>query len=253
MKEAAAHRKGSVMKKNRKTEIGWMNYDDEKEDFKQVRTKRGGGTRKVDISKDAQKNRTEEGVGLFFPNGRSSLGSLTDFELDLKDYQEVTVDDTISVGQLYKDTKLSILRFYLTTRKKQKQSPHSHSADLATPLENQESPQNQCSSLTAVVATPTATFETISSDVIFLSSTTSEDFSVYSHTDNGIEDAFESSSDVVIGPFSENEPLNLDDTLLVSPQTVPSSEKVKKILVVHRGQVLRELIAHFCDDGLPRH
>lgn len=31
---------------------------------------------------------------------------------------------------------------------------------------------------------------------------------------------------------------------------MPSSERVKRILVVHRGQVLPELTAHFCDDGL---
>ncbi|KAI9540326.1 hypothetical protein NQZ68_041949 [Dissostichus eleginoides] len=31
---------------------------------------------------------------------------------------------------------------------------------------------------------------------------------------------------------------------------MPSSEHVKRILVVHRGQVLRELIAHFCDEEL---
>lgn len=88
----------------RKVEIGWMHYDNEKEAFKQVRAKRGGGTRKVDISKDAQKrDLIQEAIDLFFPDGRNSQGPLTDFELDLKDYQKVTVDDVITVGQLYTD------------------------------------------------------------------------------------------------------------------------------------------------------
>ncbi|XP_056283226.1 uncharacterized protein LOC130201972 [Pseudoliparis swirei] len=247
--------KRNALKTMRKIEIGWMHYDDEKEVFKQVRARRGGGTRKVDVSKDAQKrDLIQEAIGLFFPDNINSLGSLTDFELDLKDYQEVMVDNVITVGQLYIDTKLPLLRFYLTTQKKIMDSPHSHSAGLAPSLERQVSSQNPSSpsSLSVATAPPSATFETVNPEVIFLGSTPSDDnydFALYS-TQGGSEDAFESSNVVFVGDFSENEQQNLDDTLPVSPQTISSSERVKRILVVHRGQVLRELIAHFCDDGL---
>ncbi|KAI4799922.1 hypothetical protein KUCAC02_016460 [Chaenocephalus aceratus] len=153
----------------RQVEIGWMHYDDEAEVFKQVRAKRGGGTRKVTVSKDAQKMElTQEGVGLFFPNGRNRLG------------------------------------------------PSTHSIS----------------------------FETIRSDMVFLESTAEDnfDFSLYP-SGSGYEDVLENSNIVFIGD------IHLDDTLPLSPPTMPSSDH-KRILVVHRGQVLQELIAHFCDEEL---
>lgn len=200
-----------------------------------------------------RKDLIQEATGLFFPDGRNILGPLTDFELDLKNYQEVTLDDVMTVGQLYTDTKLALLRFYLTTKKKKKESPHSHSSGLAPSLERQESSQNQSSTSPVSVATATsAIFETVNTEMIFLGSTTSDDnfeFSLY-NTEGGSEDVLESSNIVFIGDFSENEPQNLDDTLRVSPQTMSSSERVRRILVVHRGQILPELMAHFCDDGI---
>ncbi|MEQ2283001.1 hypothetical protein AMECASPLE_006644 [Ameca splendens] len=101
-----------------------MAYDEEKQAFKQVRAKRGGGTRRVDVSKDAKKSEIiQTAAALLFPNGRNREGALADYEVDLKDYQEVAVDDKITVGQLYNDSKLPIIRFYLTTcKKKDKQS-----------------------------------------------------------------------------------------------------------------------------------
>ncbi|MED6240559.1 hypothetical protein ATANTOWER_023235 [Ataeniobius toweri] len=64
------------------------------------------------------------------------------------------------------------------------------------------------------------------------------------------EGVLDSSNILFLGEFSDSEPQILDDTLPMSPQTTSSAEAVKKILVVHRGQVLPELVAHFCDDGL---
>ena len=65
------------------------------------------------------------------------------------------------------------------------------------------------------------------------------------------------------GHISEMDYFSLDDTLPMSPQSsssVPSypvldilqeytveGEKIKKILVLHRGQILKELISHFCE------
>lgn len=248
--------KRNALKATRKIELGWMNYDDEYNTFKQVRTKQGGGTRKINISKNAQKSEViQEAVGLFFPGGRNKLGLVTDFELDLRNYQEATVDSEMRVGQLYTDTKIPLLRFYLTTRKKENNIPFSNRTGSAPTLEGQESFQNQSStsSLNVDAAPPTPPFETVHSEVVYLRSTASDDnfeISLYS-SENGSENAFESSNIVFVGHVSENEQLNLDDTLPVSPPTVASSEPVKKILVVHRGQVLQELIAHFSDADLP--
>lgn len=58
----------------------WMHYDDETQAFKQVRTKRGGETRKLEISNHAQKKELiKEATALFFPSGRNNQGSFTDF------------------------------------------------------------------------------------------------------------------------------------------------------------------------------
>ena len=240
--------KKNAMKTMRQVEIGWMHYDDETEVFKQVRAKRGGGTRKVTVSKDAQKMELiQEGVGLFFPNGRNRLGPSTHFKLDLKKIQELTVDEELTVGQLYTDTKLPLLRFYLTTQKKENDSPQSQTAGLTPPLEREVSVQDQSSSLGVATA---ISFETISSDMVFLESTTEDNFDLSLYpSGSGYEDVLENSNIVFIGDIGENEHIHLDDTLPLSPPTMPSSEH-KRILVVHRGQVLRELIAHFCDEEL---
>lgn len=246
--------KKNALRNNRKIEIGWMHYDSELEAFKQVRVKRGGGTRKVQISKNAQKkDLIQEAVHLFFPNGKNSKGLLADFELDLQDYQEAAVDDAVTVGQLYTETKLNILRFYLTTRKKTVDNPHGHSAGSDLSLERQETSQNQSSATSLMVtsAPQSASFQTLSSEIIDLVSATSDsDFPILLYSAEGENADVSESSNIFIGNFSDNEPLNLDDTLPFSPQTMPSNDSVKKILVVHRGQVLPELIRHFCDDGL---
>lgn len=101
--EGQPSQKKNAIKTIRKTEIGWMHYDNEKEVFK-WEPKRGGGTRKLSVSKDAHKKQLiQEAVHLFFPNGRNGLGSLTDFELGLTNYQEVPLDEVTTVGKLYQE------------------------------------------------------------------------------------------------------------------------------------------------------
>lgn len=55
------------------------------------------------------------GEMLFFPNGQSSKGSQNDFEFDVWDYQDRSMDENSTVGQMYKDTNMSILRCYLAS------------------------------------------------------------------------------------------------------------------------------------------
>ncbi|XP_057689288.1 uncharacterized protein LOC130920718 isoform X2 [Corythoichthys intestinalis] len=249
--------KKTAQKAMRKIELGWMHYDEQNKSFKKVRATGGGGTRKLSISKDAQKSEImQQAVELFFPGGKNRLGPLTDFELDLKNYEEVTVDSEISVGQLYTDTKIPLLRFYLTTQRKEKENLLSELRSSASTFERQQMSQNHSStsfltSASVAADLSPASFEMVHSDVIYLESTENNSVSLLSMQD-GIENSFETSNIVFMGEVSENEPVNLDDTLPVSPtaSTTPYSESVKKILVVHRGQVLQELIAQFSDAGL---
>lgn len=234
----------NATKTMRKIEIGWMHYDDDTKDFKQVRTKRGGGTRKLEISKDAQKkDLMQEATGLFFPNGINKQGSLEYFELNLTNYQGVALDEVITVGQLYRETKLPLLRFYLTTQTKDDHNSQNSPA-LRSSTERGEGAQSSTSVSVA------SSSQTGSTEMVFVQSNASDDaifeFAVYD-AEGENEDLHESSNIVFIGDFSESEPQILDDTL---PEAMPSTEMVKRILVVHRGQVMPELIAHFSDDKI---
>uniref|UniRef100_A0A096MIJ3 HECT domain-containing protein n=1 Tax=Poecilia formosa TaxID=48698 RepID=A0A096MIJ3_POEFO len=229
--------KKNALKSKRKIEIGWLLYD-EQQAFKQVRTRRGGGTRKVDVSKDAKKCEIiQMALGVFFPNGRNREGSITDFEIDLKHYQEVPIDDKISVGQMFHVTKLTILRFYLTTHKKKANQS----------VKDQDSSLNQPSSSSAVnvAATSQSAISIVTSDFLFVGNITNHDNINFSlHSAELREEGLDSSNIVFLGPFSDSEPQILGDTLPLSPQSTSSVKAVKKILVVHRAH------SNFSDDGL---
>ncbi|XP_030609353.1 uncharacterized protein LOC115797005 [Archocentrus centrarchus] len=231
--------KRNALKTKRKIEIGWMHYDEDADVFKQVRARRGGGTRKMVICKDAKKSDIlQVAKDLFFPNGGNVRGPLTDFECDLKDYQEMTVDGGLTVGEMHNVTKLNILRFYLTTKKTQS-SPG---------LQSSSQDQNS-SSFTVATVSSFAPFEQVSPDVTQTVDTTDNNLSLSSM--QAVSDNSSYSSDIVfVGPVSDSESINLDDTLVLTPQPGPTSERMKRVLVVHRGQVMPELISHFSANDL---
>lgn len=71
------------------------------------------------VSKDTKKQGLIEKAGqLFFRGGKNAEESLTDFEIDITDFQQHPLGDTITVCELYEKTKLPLLRFYLTTKKR---------------------------------------------------------------------------------------------------------------------------------------
>ncbi len=55
---------------------------------------------------------------MFFPNGKNSQGSISEFELDLTNYQEVSLDKETTVGEMYNTSKLTMMKgSYLTTKR----------------------------------------------------------------------------------------------------------------------------------------
>uniref|UniRef100_A0A096M4T5 HECT domain-containing protein n=1 Tax=Poecilia formosa TaxID=48698 RepID=A0A096M4T5_POEFO len=103
-----------ALKKTRRIDLGWIH------DGKQVRTRKGGGTRTIDVPKDTKKsdliNYSKE---LFFPNGKCRFGSLETLNYDILDFQEEAVlDESITVGELYSLVRLGRLRFYFSTTSK---------------------------------------------------------------------------------------------------------------------------------------
>ncbi|XP_062399900.1 uncharacterized protein LOC134089473 [Sardina pilchardus] len=269
----------NAKKTERKIEIGWLNFREER--FLQVRAKKGGGTRKICVSKDCRKDElVEKAIDLFFPDQKNSEGNVTDFHIDLTDFQEHPLDSHTTVGELYEKIKLPILRFYLTTKKKAScREKHLENSGML-PQEGEEM-QNKDSSSPPRPSTPLAEGqETNSSDVIYVQSNINSDHALLDYSTIDMSDlpsvsdldaviavdVLESSDTVTFfqGYLHDVDSVSLDDTLPISPQAISSpipildithepiiqSERIKKILVVHRGQILRELISHFCDESI---
>ena len=57
----------------------------------------------------------EEGLSLFFPGSISSQGRADDLSFDLWDYQDKSMDESKTIGEMYRETKLPVLRFYLAS------------------------------------------------------------------------------------------------------------------------------------------
>ncbi|XP_039889513.1 uncharacterized protein LOC120734645 [Simochromis diagramma] len=99
----------------RKIEIGWLHLSSN--EYRQVRTRNGGGTRHATVEKTTTVAKIlEMGKDLFFPDGYSPKGRVEDFVLDVCDFKRtlIALDDT--VGKLYEQTKLKLLRFYICTK-----------------------------------------------------------------------------------------------------------------------------------------
>lgn len=108
------------IKNERQIELGWF-CGCGGAPPKQVRTRLGGGVRKVSISKNARKfELIHEAKELFFPNGISSKGHINRFSVDLWDFKSCIVNEDMTVDNMYKLCALSRLRFYLVTKEKEK-------------------------------------------------------------------------------------------------------------------------------------
>lgn len=98
----------------RKVEVGWIHAG------KQVRTPRGSGTRKLNLPKSCKKGEIlEEVKPLFSPEGKSPMGPIEDFDFSVADFSQRDIDDK-SINDLYIESKMTTLRLYLMTSKKQR-------------------------------------------------------------------------------------------------------------------------------------
>lgn len=113
-REMSREGNASAMKKTRKIEIGWLNFVGN--DYRQIRTKSGGGTRQVNVDKSTTVQQVLKlGKDLFFPQNASTKGRIEDFTFEICDFKRKPLCPTDTVGRLYDETKLGILRFYICT------------------------------------------------------------------------------------------------------------------------------------------
>ncbi|KAA0718503.1 hypothetical protein E1301_Tti013083 [Triplophysa tibetana] len=248
-----------TVQRQRKVEIGWMHHDGE--GFVQMRTKKRRWNKKAECAKRlGKKELIEEAILLFFQNGKNAHGTISEFEVDLMNYQEMSLDENSTVAELYDASKLTMIRFYLTTRKRGMDAVEEISdtdADTTEDTNNQDQNQNLPTSFSTISQSSDAL------DVIFVESTglssVRDDVShLHSMEDLNVtydlNVSFQSSSAALIDAsdvvtiFTEDitgiDEQNLEDTLPLS------LEPQKKILVVHRGQIFSEFIAHFFDESL---
>ncbi|XP_069045208.1 uncharacterized protein [Lepisosteus oculatus] len=259
------HQEVNTQRKVRKVELGWMLYDEGKGGFIQVRTKKGGGTRKLSVSKDwKKKDLITEAIRLFFPDGKNAHGNISEFEVDLTNYQEVSLDEDSTVGALYEASKLTIMRFYLSTKKKHDSGGVETQQESNTADHSQENTQDFPSTDSQI--DPPLELETL--DVIYVGNTGndlnlgSDDVAQFYPADVTDDSSLAQQSSTIFtgenvedsniitifnGDLSEMGEQSLEDTL---PLAQELREPDKKILVVHRSQILSELIEHFTDERL---
>jgi hypothetical protein len=100
--------------------------------------KEGGGTRIVDIEKTANKEEIIKiAKGLFFPDGKSSFGNVSEMKLDLFNFKKEKVCSMPMEGEnvpftlgLYIDHfKLSKVRLYLSTMQEENNTDSDHDSD----------------------------------------------------------------------------------------------------------------------------
>lgn len=101
-------------------EIGWLHRNNNGEGFKQVRFRKGGGSRKIKVPVSFTKlELLEEAKKLFFPGGKSAkVLELQKLFADLLDFSGNTIDVNITVNSFFENAKVSKLRVYLSTKLK---------------------------------------------------------------------------------------------------------------------------------------
>lgn len=107
-------------KQTRKIELGWVCLDPKDKIFKQVKTKYGGGTRRISVDRDLKcGSLVQKAKELFFPNGLSTKGPIDHFTVELFDYKSHKCDFDLTVDEMYNISALTTLRFYLATSYKE--------------------------------------------------------------------------------------------------------------------------------------
>lgn len=97
-------------KSSRKIEFGWIH------EGKYMRNCCGGGTKVLEVSKDStRKDLVSHARTLFFPNGKSKKGKWEHFQHNIFDFKESELDESTTVGELTRRSKVGTLRFYLNT------------------------------------------------------------------------------------------------------------------------------------------
>ena len=115
----------STSVKTRKVHLGWMNYNDEQNSYIQVRAKKGGGTRVVDVAVSANMDAIIQiGKELFFPDGKSYFGDINEFHFGLSNLKceelfkpENGLPEEFTLEKYISEVKMMRVLLHITTKK----------------------------------------------------------------------------------------------------------------------------------------
>lgn len=226
----------NAQKKTRKIELGWFHLG------VQVRLRKGGGTRKISIKKDAtKKDLIKEGIKLFFPHGDSPKGPITDFVCDIKDFSSRSVRQDKTVKEMYDETKLPLLRFYFTTeniesKTESRQEENQESEEI--PRQSNHSETSDEDELPELHVTLRSKRKTRIDDSDRGSDSGTEKHDILQQALNlaGIVDDMD---DRVLSNIGNA------DTLELTDEVVPPTPLMEHKITLHRGQILKEMIREF--------
>lgn len=99
--------------------IGWLHWHIKHSRYMQVRSQSGGGNRKQSINKSSKSSEVLIMAKLlFFPNGMSPKGPITNFEIELVDFKMHSFNQDLTIEEMFQYACLPVLRFYIATRSK---------------------------------------------------------------------------------------------------------------------------------------
>ncbi|KAL0164198.1 hypothetical protein M9458_039951, partial [Cirrhinus mrigala] len=234
--------------RKRQIEIGWIHADNK--ETKQVRTKQGGGTRKLAMNINAGYNEIlKEGKELFFPDGTSSKGDECEFLFEVWDFRQNVLPADVSVGKIFEAVKLPNLRFYIATRPIESADSTSNTgsennddtsiislhsdfseevADVTMPTNN--SPE--WSVVTDLAMVPNLNI-TVDEEVFIMAEDVSDPHNI-------------SDPEITFGPNLGDES-DLENTVVyVPPETSETGIQTKQITIRH-GSCLHDMISEFSD------
>ncbi|XP_065116262.2 uncharacterized protein [Paramisgurnus dabryanus] len=142
----------NAKKTQRRIELGWMDFDEKEQRYKQVKAINGGGTRHLSLDKNKTvKDVKDDAEILFFPNGYSKKQKkLSHYTTDIE-CSQVHVEMSKTIEQLYSESKVRILRLYLCTKMKpEEQSSDEDEAVTAVIDLNDSETENVINSVSSV-------------------------------------------------------------------------------------------------------
>lgn len=224
-------------KKEKRVDIGWL-HGETKHDMRQIRQKRGGGTRSITLDINTTvADLLDKAVPLFFPEGKSPLGNRDDFIFSIRKFDHTEVESSTTLEDLYQATGFRLLRLYLCSEPRQKET-----VTTSTPIKKVKldpSPENLDNKSPQVISNT----ETADNEQQFFTENDGND--ILANALLAAELSFLSNSDQDVLSFDDEVFLNPLDTTGEKSETLQSRLFEIK---VHRGHVLEELIQFFVEN-----